>query len=511
LQEIAQAIRVAGYHPGSPVPVSGPIQAQAPVQPVSAEPGKAAGRGAGYDLVVIGSGGAAFAAAITASEMDKKVLMIERGVLGGTCVNIGCVPSKTLLRAAETYYSAGHHPFSGLETRALQADLASLVKQKDSLVDYLRTTKYEDLISQYGWQLERGEARFVDEQNLQVNGRTVTSQAYLIATGARPAVPAIAGLAEAGYLTSTSALALEQLPRSMVVIGAGYVALELGQFFHHLGVQVTLVQRSPRILKEYDLEIAEAMQGVLDRQGLRVCTSTHISQVEKSADGTRRVVATVEGREEVIEAEQILVATGRQPNTEALHLELAGVKTDQTGAIVVDDQLKTTNPRIWAAGDVTAGAKQFVYVAAYDGALAAQNALANAGRKVDLSAVPAVIFTTPQIASVGLTEEQAKAQGFEVATAVLPLKAVPRALVNHEVQGVFKLVAEATTHQLLGVQIVAENAGDVIYAGTLAVKFKLSVEDLTSTFAPYLTMAEGMKLAAQTFNRDVAKLSCCAA
>lgn len=505
LERVVKSIRAVGYRPGEPQPV--------PSIGPNGQVEKANER-FDYDLLVIGSGGAAFAASIKATEMGKRVLMVERGVIGGTCVNIGCVPSKTLLRAAETFYTAAHHPFKGVETRAVGVNLAQIVAQKNELVGELRAEKYEDLIESYGWQLERGEAHFVDAQTVEVNGKAIRAESFLIATGASPAIPAIAGLEEAGYLTSTSALELKEVPGSLAIIGSGYIALELGQFFHHLGVQVTLMQRSSRILKGYDPEIAQVMQEVLDQQGLRVLTGAQINRVEKTAGGKRRIIASVNGHNQTIEVDQILVATGRKPNTAALQLQKAGVKTDGAGAILVNDELRTSNPHIWAAGDVRAGALQYVYVAAYEGALVAENALEGAGRngrKVDLSAVPAVTFTTPAVATVGLTEAQAQAAGFEVITSTLPLTAVPRALINHDVTGAFKLVVDAVTRQVLGVHIVAENAGDVIYAGTLAVKARLSVEDLTSTFAPYLTMAEGIKLAAQTFNRDVSKLSCCAA
>ncbi|MDP2659204.1 MAG: FAD-dependent oxidoreductase, partial [Dehalococcoidia bacterium] len=209
------------------------------------------------------------------------------------------------------------------------------------------------------------------------------------------------------------------------------------------------------------------------------------------------------------EGEKLLVATGRNSNTKALQLDRAGVKLGRRGEIVIDEHARTTNPKVFAAGDVTIG-PQFVYVAAYEGALAADNALNATERRLDLRVVPAVTFTNPAIATVGLTEARAREAGHEVKTSVLPAKAVPRALVNRDTHGVFKIVADAASERILGVHVVAENAGDVIYAGVLAVKFNLTVRDLVETFAPYLTMSEGLKLAAQGFDRDITKLSCCA-
>lgn len=461
-----------------------------------------------YDFLIIGSGGAAFSAAIEAVQHNAKVAMIERGTIGGTCVNIGCVPSKTLLRAAEINRLAHRNPFVGLQTSAVSVDLAALINNKNELVSNLREQKYVNLIDDYGFELIQGEARFIDERTVHVNGRKITAKSFLIATGASPSVPDITGLAEVDYLTSTTALQLEQVPKHLAVIGSGYIAMELGQLFHNLGAKVTLMQRSARILKTYDPEISEAATKALTEQGIELITGASFERVEKAGD-MKRIHVIVNGAKKVIEADQLLIATGRTPNTEILNLKAAGVEAGPKKEVIVDEYLRTSNPRIYAAGDVTMG-PQFVYVAAYEGALAAKNALGAAQQKIDLRTVPGVTFTAPSIATVGLTEEQAKTEGYEVKTSVLPLDAVPRALVNRETIGAFKLIADAKTLKILGVHIVAENAGDVIYAATLAVKYGLTVQDLRESLAPYLTMAEGLKSAALTFDKDVSKLSCCA-
>jgi mercuric reductase len=461
-----------------------------------------------FDLLIIGSGGSAFSAAIQAVSYSAKVGMIERGTIGGTCVNIGCVPSKTLLRAAEINHLARQNPFAGLQTSVAPVDLKTLVAHKNELVGELRQHKYVDLIDDYGFELIRGEARFVNEQTVEVDGRQITARNILISTGASPAVPNIPGLNDVDYLVSTTALELQEVPKRLAVIGSGYIAMELGQLFHNLGAEVTLMQRSEQIMKSYDPEISEAVTQAMTEKGIQLVTGVTFHRVEQ--DGAiKRVYITVNGEEQVIEAEQLLIATGRRPNTEALNLEAANVKVGDRGEVVVDEYLRTTNPRIYAAGDVTMG-PQFVYVAAYEGWIVAENTVGGAEQKLDLRVVPGVTFTNPSIATVGLTEEQAKAEGFEVITSVLPLDAVPRALVNRETTGVFKLVADAKTRKVLGAHVVAENAGDVIYAATLMVKFGLTIEDLRGTMAPYLTMAEGLKLATLTFDKDVSKLSCCA-
>jgi mercuric reductase len=413
-----------------------------------------------------------------------------------------------MLRAGVINGLAQNHPFNGLQTGAGAVNLAKLTEQKDELVGQMRQEKYIDLIDEYGFDLIRGQASFVDEKTVQVNGEHITAQSFLIATGADPAVPDIPGLSEIDYLTSTTALELKDVPKRLAVIGSGYIAAELGQMFHNLGAEVTLMQRSERLFKAYEPEISDAIDDALTEKGINLITGVTYQKVEQN-DDTKSVTIEVNGEKRVITADQVLVATGRKPNTESLNLETAGVKTGEKGEVLTNEFLQTTNVRIYAAGDVTLG-PQFVYVAAYEGGVIADNALGVAKRKIDLRFVPGVTFTNPSIATVGLTEQQAKVKGYDVKTSVLPLDAVPRALVNHETTGVYKLVVDAQTRKLIGAHIVSENAGDVIYTATLAVKFGLTIEDLTDSFAPYLTMAEGLKLAALTFGRDVSKLSCCA-
>ncbi len=463
-----------------------------------------------YDLVVIGSGSAAFAAAIEARGAGARVAMVERGTLGGTCVNIGCVPSKTLLRAADVHHLASTNPFRGLKTHADAPDLATLVAEKDALVADLRQKKYADLIPEYQIDWIPGEARFLDDRRLQVGDRVIAAGRYVIATGARPRIPGIPGLDEVPYLTSTSALSLTRRPDHLIVIGSGYIALELGQLFRRWGSQVTLIQRSPVLLPAYDDEVRTVLADMLDEAGIEVIRGAAYEQVAGQAPDIR-VHLTVAGAERVVRGDAVLIAAGRDPNTEALNLEAAGIRVGDRHQPLFDAHLQTSNPRVYVAGDVTLG-PQFVYVAAYEGKLAAQNALALTASPValDLEVVPAVTFTQPAVAAVGLTEAEAERQGLAVKTSVLPLNAVPRALANRDTRGVMKLVADQETGRLRGAQVVADNAGDVIYAATLAVKHGLTIADLTDTLAPYLTMAEGLKLAALTFDKDVNKLSCCA-
>ena len=462
-----------------------------------------------YDLLIIGSGSAAFAAAIKARDLGARVGIIERETIGGTCVNIGCVPSKALLRAAEHYYRAGHSPFAGVETSAGAVDLPALVEQKRGLVDQLRKEKYADLLDVYGIDYIEGEGRFTDAETIEVDGRPMRAARYLVATGAAPWVPPIEGIDVVGYLTSTEALELQEVPRELIVVGANAIGLELGQLFLHLGAQVTWVEALDRIAPFEEPEISEALHSYLEGQGATI----HVGAMAKAAGrGGDRIWLEVEvdGTANRIEADQILIATGRRARTEGLGLEEAGVDLDRRGHVVVDDQMRTTNPRVYAAGDVTAQ-PQFVYVAAMGGNIAAENALRDAGRRISFETMPRVTFTSPAIASVGLTEAQAREEGFEVMTSVLSLEAVPRALVDYETDGLIKLVADEASGRLVGAHILADGAGDVVQAAVMAIKYKATIDEIAETFHPYLTMAEGLKLAAQGFGKDVKTLSCCAA
>lgn len=493
---LRDAVTEAGYKPGA-FKIAGSSQS-VPL-----------GGDVDYDLVVVGAGSAAFAAAIKATDAGYRVALIEEGVIGGTCVNVGCVPSKALLRAGKMVWTAGHHPFAGLSTTSGPVDLAALVASKDELVDVMRQTKYVDLVSDYGFTVLNGHARFSGPNTLDVNGKNITAAKFLIATGASPSVPPIPGLFESGFLTSTTALALTKVPNRLAVIGANAIGLELGQFFLHIGAQVTFIDVAERIGPFEEPEISAALAEVLIGQGATIHTSAQVLGV--NFDGTNRVVRLhSKGSEHDLVVDQVLVATGRQPNTKELGLEVAGVVTNKRGAVVVDDQLRTSNPMIFSAGDVT-GAPQFVYVSAYEGALAVDNALLGVGRTVDFTGLPKVTFTAPQVASAGMTEAQARAAGYDVVTSILPLDAVPRALVNRDTHGLVKLVAQVGTNRLLGASLLAEGAGDMIQAAVLAIRHGLTTTELAATFHPYLTMAEGLKLAAQTFTRDIHKLSCCAA
>src|SRR5712692_951677 len=460
-----------------------------------------------YDLLVIGSGSAAFAAAITGSEAGARVVLLEANAVGGTCVNVGCLPSKAMLAPADLLWRAGHSPFAGVSTAAHRADLGALVDSKADLVEALRKEKYLDLAAEYGFTICRGRAEFVDEGTVECAGERLTAGKFIIATGSSPSIPPIDGLAEAGYLTSTTALELRELPKDLVVIGANAIGLEMGQLFLHLGSKVTFLEAMPRIAPGEEPETSETLQAILEGEGASVLAGVRITRV--SRDGDRRTVTFEHnGSERTVVADHVLVATGRRPNTADLGLDRAGIEVNDHGAVKVDERLRTTNPRVWAAGDVT-GHPQFVYVAAREGSTAARNAVLGAEDGVDFRSLPRVIFTSPTFAAAGLTGEQAQRQGIDCECRVLPLDVVPRALVNRDTRGFVKIVAESATGRIIGASAVAHGAGDVIQAAVYAIELGLTTEQVAKMWSPYLTFAEAFKLAAQTFTRDVHKLSCC--
>jgi mercuric reductase len=471
-----------------------------------------------YDLVVIGSGSAGFAAAIRATGMGLRVAMAESGTVGGTCVNTGCVPSKALLAAAQARHvavDAGRFP--GLAPAEVSLDLPALVAGKDALVAWMRQQKYLDLADDYGWDIYRGAAVFAGTAEKPLveiarDGREVAllqGRNYLVATGSAPWVPQLSGLADSGYLTSQTAMELGGVPASLVVIGGGYVAVEQAQLFARLGARVTMLVRS-RLLSGEEPEVSMALSSVFHDEGIRVVRRAVPTSVRRDPrTGETVVTADVGGAGEEYRAQRVLMATGRRPATAGLGLGRVGVDTGARGELLVDDGLRSTNARIWAAGDVT-GHREFVNVAASHGALTVENAFAKSGHRVDYSGLPRVAFTSPAMGAVGLTDREANGAGHACECRVLPLEFVPRALVNRDTRGFIKIVAEKGTGRILGLTAVAQDAGELAAAGVHLIASGTTVHELATRWAPYLTMAEGLKIAAQSYTADVSRLSCCA-
>lgn len=460
-------------------------------------------------IAVIGSGGAAMAAALKAVEAGARVTLIERGTIGGTCVNVGCVPSKIMIRAAHVAHLRRESPFDdGMPATPPTVLRERLLAQQQGLVDELRHAKYEGILeSTPAITVLRGTARFQDGHTLSVElveggGREVAFDRCLIATGAGAAVPPIRGLQDTPYWTSEEALASASIPQRLAVIGSSVVALELAQAFARLGSRVTILARNSLFFRE-DPAIGEALTAAFRMEGIDVLEQTQASQVTH-ANG-EFVLTTNHGE---LRADQLFVATGRTPNTQSLNLEAAGVLLDERGAIQIDQGMRSSAVDIYAAGDCT-NQPQFVYVAAAAGTRAAIN-MTGGEATLNLDAMPAVVFTDPQVATVGYSEAEAQRAGLETDSRTLSLDNVPRALANFDTRGFIKLVAEAGSGRLLGVQAVAPEAGELIQTAVLAIRNRMTVQELADQLFPYLTMVEGLKLAAQTFTKDVKQLSCCA-
>ena len=459
-----------------------------------------------YDLAVIGAGSAGFSAAITAADEGARVALIGHGTIGGTCVNVGCVPSKALIRAVETLHIgdvAGR--FDGISASGKVTDWAAVVAQKQALVDDLRQAKYSDILPAYEsvFYME-GRAAFGDDGVLRVDGKTIKAKKTIIATGSRPALPSIKGIEDVDYLTSTTALELETLPASMMIIGAGYIGAEIAQIFARAEVKVTLVARRG-LLPEAEPEISAALTGYFADEGIEIVSGVTYDRIGNIDGGVKLFLAGGA----LVETEKIMIASGRTPNSDGLNLGPVGIEVTGNGGIKVDDRMRTSRENVYAAGDVT-GSDQFVYMAAYGAKIAAKNAMNSNSLSYDNAVMPAVVFSDPQVASVGLTEAQAQAAGFEVKTSVLSLDNVPRALAARDTRGLIKLVADAQSKKLLGAHILAPEGADSIQPAAIALKTGMTYEDLGAMIFPYLTTVEGLKLAAQTFDMDVKKLSCCA-
>ncbi|MFQ5644305.1 MAG: mercury(II) reductase [Thiogranum sp.] len=467
------------------------------------------GNNNGLRVAIVGTGSGAFAAAIQAVERGARVTIIEDAdIIGGTCVNTGCVPSKIMLRGAQIAHLQGHHRFDGIPLDTPKIDRRAMVLQQQRMVEQLRHTKYESILeSSPGINLVRGMARFRDATTLIVtkadgSEQEISSDRILLAVGARPAIPAVRGLADTPYWTSTEALVAEYIPTHLVILGGSVVALELAQAFHHLGSVVTVMARSTLLSKE-DPAIGAGLKTILEDEGIEV--QLHTVPTSISHDGRNFAVSTEHGE---TKCERLLVATGRRSNADTLALENTGVETSAAGNIIIDNHMRTSVEHIYAAGDCTTQ-PQYVYVAAAAGARAARN-MTGEDIAIDLSAMPAVVFTDPQVATVGLSEQQAGDRGPDVESRTLDLENVPRALANMDSRGFIKLVAEKGSGRIVGCQVLAHEGGEIIQTAALAIHNRMCIRDLADQLFPYLTMVEGLKLCAQTFSKDLKQLSCCA-
>ncbi len=461
-------------------------------------------------LIIIGGGSAAFAAAIQAHDMGIKVTMINDGLpVGGTCVNVGCVPSKNLIRAAEELHNARNGRFEGINTTGKLTDFKKVIEQKRELVKTLRQEKYINIIKDMeNFRFIEGRAKLSSAKTVQVNEEEIAADMILLATGAKAAVPAIPGLQESGYLTNVSAFELDELPKDIIVLGGNYIGLEIAQLFSRLGSKVMIVEMQPEILPSEDADVAGEIRKHLEKEGIIVYTDVMTKRVYKENSETVLQIS-VKGSRKTISAAHLLVAAGRKANTGNMGLEEIGLELDSRGFVRVDEHLQSNITGIYAAGDVTGGF-MFVYTAAYEGKLSVLNAFSPLKKGADYEALPWVVFTDPQVAGVGMDEKQAREAGIDAESAVLELIHVPRAITAGDTRGFIKLIRNKSTDQLIGTRIVAPEGSELLMEAVMAIKFGIKIEQIKEMFHPYLTLSEGIKLAAITFNKNVSELSCCA-
>jgi mercuric reductase len=466
-----------------------------------------------YDLIIIGGGSAAFAAAIKAESLGLTTLMVNGGLdFGGTCVNVGCVPSKTLIRAAETVYHANHSNFEGIKPKGADIDFAQVIKDKKQLVSTLQQQKYMEVVSDFKHlTMLNGWAEFLDKKTILVDRKdTYSALNFVIATGATTNVPTIQGLNDVGYLTNVSLFDLEEKPESITIMGAGYIGLEIAMAYNRLGVKVRIIEFTDRPLRSQTKDVTDVLVAQLKSEDIEVLPNFRAFKFEKSGSDTIIHCNCPDGSTtQIIEKGHIVVATGTKPNTTKLGLSNIGLNLTKNGHINVNEKMETNISHIYAAGDV-ANTPAFVYTAATEGNTATTNAFTGDNKTIDYTSLPWVVFTDPQIAGAGMDEIEAEKKGIPFEVSKLDLTHVPRALAAQDTRGFIKLIRNTETDKLIGARVIAPEGGELIQQLSMAIKYGITVKELAESFYPYLTLGEGIKLAAITFGKDVATLSCCA-
>ncbi|MGK7917549.1 MAG: NAD(P)/FAD-dependent oxidoreductase [Prochloraceae cyanobacterium] len=435
-----------------------------------------------YDLVIIGGGSGGLVVASAAAQLKAKVALVEKNKLGGDCLWYGCVPSKSLIHAARVAYEVKNGSRYGIYTNSPEINFAEANGHVQKVIAAIEPHDSPERFEGLGVEVIFGSGQFIDKKTFEVNGRKLKARNFVISTGSRPAIPPIPGLKESGYLTNEQVFSLSERPDSLAVIGAGPIGCELGQSFHRLGAQVTIISSRDRILPKEDLDAAAVVEKQLESEGISIIKNARVKQVEL-IEGKKYLQA---GKEKIV-TDEILVSAGRTPNVESLNLEAAGVEYDKHG-IKVNAKLQTTNPRIYGCGDVIGG-YQFTHVAAHEAVVVIQNALFFPTKKVDYRVIPWATFTEPELARVGLSEQQAKERyGDDVYVLKQNFAGVDRAQAEGATNGFGKIITRGNG-EILGAHLVGPSAGELIHEIVLAMSYKLKVSALTGIHI-YPTLSE---------------------
>lgn len=450
-----------------------------------------------FDVVVIGTGPGGYVAAIRAAQLGFKTAAIERDLLGGVCLNIGCIPSKAMITAAHRLHQAQHDfPTMGLKIKgSVEVDMPQLVKWKQSVCDKM-SGGVAQLLKGNGVTVIKGDASFKNSKELTVGSETITAKYFIIATGSRPIEIPGFKFDEKDIMSSTGALAMDQIPKRIVTIGGGYIGLEISSYLKKLGSEVTVVEAMPSLLAGVvDPDCAQVVARKIEKSGVRVMYNTKAKGQTKTKTGYE-VTVEKDGKEEKIQCDKILVTVGRKPNGDQMNLKAAGIAVDERGFVKVDGQRRTNVPTIFAIGDIC-GQPMLAHKASHEGVLVAE-VIKGHNRVYDAKTVPAVVFTDPEIASAGYTEAEARAKGFnDLKIGKFPFAANGRAVSMIETEGFVKMIADAKTNVVLGIHIVGPEASNLISEAALAIEMGARLEDIALTIHPHPTLGETMMEAAE--------------
>jgi len=448
-----------------------------------------------YNAIVIGSGQGGTPLAKKLAKQGLKTAIIERRFIGGTCINDGCTPTKTMVASARMMHLAKKSKELGINIKEAQLNFKKVIRRKNKIVENFRNGGEDGLRKTKGLDIIFGEASFINNKELKIdlqNGKEeiVTAEKIFINTGARPLVPNIEGLDKVSYLNSTTIMELKELPEHLVIIGAGYISLEFGQMFRRFGSKVTMLEHSEKFLSREDEDVADEIKKILEDEGIEIYTNCTFNKII-SKNKKPSVVVTINNEQKKISGTHILIATGRTPNTDALQLQNAGIKTEERGHIIVNEKLETNIEGVYAIGDVK-GSPEFTHISYNDYIIIYKNLFDNGSETTGSRKVPYCMFTDPQLGRIGLSENDAKKKNLNYRVAKLPMNYVARAIETNETTGFMKAIVDADTKQILGATIIGEQGGEVMSMLEIAMMGNLTYDVLRNAVFAHPLYAEAL-------------------